>query len=183
MRLEEKRIVLRDGSEGVLRSAQPQDAKELLEYLRITSEETYFMIRYPEEIVMSVEEEEEFLKAKIESKNAIMIAAFVEGELAGNTALYCLQDCQKMRHRASFGIAIKKKFWNKGLGSLLLEEILRAAKGMGYEQIELGVFEDNKAAIALYEKYGFEVWGRAKHAFKLKDGSYRDEITMGLRIV
>ena len=32
----------------------------------------------------------------------------------------------------------------------------------------------------LYEKLGFREWGREPHAFKLKDGSYRDEIQMVL---
>ena len=53
---------------------------------------------------------------------------------------------------------------------------------MGYEQIELGVFSDNEKAKALYKKYGFEVWGNTKNAFKLKDGTYRDEIMMGRMI-
>ena len=50
---------------------------------------------------------------------------------------------------------------------------------MRYEQLELGVFDDNKRAQALYKKHGFEVWGCSKNAYKLKDGTYRDEIIMG----
>lgn len=54
------------------------------------------------------------------------------------------------------------------------------AKRLGYEQIELGVFADNDKARNLYRKYEFEEWGCVKNAFRLKDGTYRDEITMGL---
>lgn len=54
---------------------------------------------------------------------------------------------------------------------------------MGYEQIELGVFADNKRAQYLYKKNGFEVCGNTKNAFKLKDGTYRDEIIMGRSIL
>lgn len=32
-------------------------------------------------------------------------------------------------------------------------------------------------------KNGFEVWGNTKNAFKLKDGTYRDEIIMGRSIL
>lgn len=35
---------------------------------------------------------------------------------------------------------------------MLLQEIIEKAKLMGYEQIELGVFADNKRAQALYKK-------------------------------
>ena len=53
---------------------------------------------------------------------------------------------------------------------------------MGYEQIELGVYSDNVKAQSLYKKHGFEVWGSVKNAYKLKDGTYRDEIMMGRRL-
>ena len=49
---------------------------------------------------------------------------------------------------------------------------------MGLEQMELGVYADNERAIHLYQKYGFEQCGIWKNAFKLKDGTYRDEILM-----
>ena len=37
---------------------------------------------------------------------------------------------------------------------------------------------DNARAIHLYEKVGFERYGIQPRAFKLKDGTYRDEIIM-----
>ena len=69
----------------------------------------------------------------------------------------------KFRHKAGIGIFILQKYCGLGLG-----------------QLKLGVFDDNVAAIRLYEKLGFREWGREPHAFKLKDGSYRDEIQMVL---
>ena len=44
--------------------------------------------------------------------------------------------------------------------------------------MELGVYADNDSGIALYQKMGFkEIWRNLK-AFKLKDGTYIDEINM-----
>lgn len=111
-----------------------------------------------------------------------MITAFVNNELAGNAGIYCARDQIKLRHRAMFGVSIKEKYWNNGIGSLLIKEVIDTVRQMGYEQIELGVFSDNEKAQALYKKYGFETWGRVKNAYKLKDGTYRDEITMGIII-
>lgn len=42
----------------------------------------------------------------------------------------------------------------------------------------LTVRSDNARAIHLYEKVGFERYGIQPRAFKLKDGTYRDEIIM-----
>ena len=47
----------------------------------------------------------------------------------------------------------------------------------GSEKVEL-VYSDNARAIHLYEKFGFERYGIHPRAFKLKDGTYRDEIIM-----
>lgn len=132
MEFYKKEVELNDGSKCILRSPNENDAKDMIEYLKITSDETHFMIRYP--------------------------------------------------HRATFGISIKEKYWNKGIGSILIEEIIKEARKMGYEQIELGVFSDNEKAKRLYEKSGFQVWGKNRNAFKLKDGRYFDEIIMGIML-
>ena len=40
------------------------------------------------------------------------------------------------------------------------------------------MFEDNPRARHLYEKLGFQEQGRTLRAFRLKGGTYRDEIQM-----
>ena len=46
------------------------------------------------------------------------------------------------------------------------------------EQVELGVYSDNDRARHMYRKMGFREYGMNPRAFKLKDGTYRDEIIM-----
>lgn len=182
MEFYKKEITLKDGTKCVLRSPIEKDAKDMIDYLKITSGETHFMVRYPEEIEITLEEEIEHIKGIVSSNNDIMIAAFVNNEFAGNASLNCIRNRIKLKHRATFGISIKEKYWNNSIGSILTKEIIEVAKKIGYEQIELGVFSDNEKAIKLYEKNGFEVWGKNKNAFKLKDGSYCDEIIMGIML-
>ena len=55
---------------------------------------------------------------------------------------------------------------------------LDQAKANGYEQVELGVYSDNDRARHMYKKMGFKEYGMNPRAFKLKDGTYRDEIIM-----
>lgn len=180
MEFSQKEVVLKDKRKCTLRSPSENDAKEMIEYLKITSEETHFLVRYPEEIEITLEEEIKHIKCIASSERDIMIAAFVNNELAGNAGLSCMNNHIKLKHRAEFGISIKEKYWNNGIGSILINEIIEVAKNIGYEQVELGVFSDNEKAKRLYERNGFEVWGRNKKGFKLKDGTYSDEIIMGL---
>ena len=60
-----------------------------------------------------------------------------------------------------------------------MDAITEEARGMGYDQLELDAFSDNKSARALYRKAGFEEWGRIPNAFRLKNGSRYDAILMG----
>ena len=86
----------------------------------------------------------------------------------------------KFRHKAGIGIFILQKYCGIGLGRQLMEYAIENARKTELEQLKLGVFDYNVAEIHLYEKLGFREWGREPHAFKLKDGSYRDEIQMVL---
>lgn len=179
MKFAEKQITLKDGTTCTLRSPDEHDAEKMIEYLKMTSEETYFMTRYPEEINLTTDKEIELLKDNLSSNTDMMIAAFVNNELAGNVGINCVRNHIKLKHRAVFGISIKKNYWNNGIGNALLREVIIQAMTMGYEQIELGVFSDNEKAKKLYKNHGFQVWGNMKNAYKLKDGTYRDEIIMG----
>ena len=178
MIIPETAVTLKDGTKVILRSPQPRDAAQLNEYLRLTSGETHYMVRYPEECDQTLEAAQKRLQAMEDHERSFMLAAFLDGELVGNCGVNEISDRFKLRHRASLGISIKKKAWGLGLGKLLMEKVLEQAKENGFEQVELGVFEDNSRARHLYEKLGFQEQGRTLRAFRLKDGTYRDEIQM-----
>ena len=63
-----------------------------------------------------------------------------------------------------------------------MEHALDLAANCGYEQAELEVAAENKAAIALYGKLGFEIYGRRSRHMKYSDGSYADMLLMLKRL-
>ena len=179
MNYQEKTVTLKDGTVCRICSPQKKDAGQILEHMRITSEETHHMLRYPDEIMRTREEEEQYLEESLNSETDLLIAAFIGEELVGNAGISCVGTCKKVRHRAVFGVSVKKKYWGSGIGWILLDAITEEARGMGYDQLELDAFSDNKSARALYRKAGFEEWGRIPNAFRLKNGSRYDAILMG----
>ena len=183
MKYPAKTVRLNNGKECVLRSPGPEDAQGMLDYLRTTSGETVFLLRTPEEVAMTAEEEAEFLRAALQNPSAIMIAAVIDGRIVGNTGLSGIGSRSKVRHRATIGIAVEKAYWGLGIGSCLMTEAIAWAKDAGYEQIELEVIETNESAVRLYSKYGFEKFGRRERAFKLKDGTYCDELLMMKKLI
>ena len=178
MRINEQNITLKDGRNAILRNPQPGDASALIEYMKVTAEETLFILRYPEEISMTVEQEERFLENMLNDARNLMVMAEVDGEVAGNAAISAVGMRQKIQHRCSVAITLYKKFWNQGIGTALMELLLDKAKECGYEQAELEVAKSNERAIALYKKVGFRETGYIWRALKYKDGSYNDLILM-----
>ena len=176
--MQEKRIQLRTGKTLTLRQVRPEDARAMLDYLERISAETHFMVRLPEEVTFSLEEEQALLADCLSSDRRIMLAAFDGDCIVGNVAISPAGERYKVRHRANLGIAIVQEYCNCGLGTILMQEGILFAGEAGYEQAELGVFADNAPAIHLYHKCGFWDTGRIPRAFHLPDGSYIDEIQM-----
>ena len=67
-------------------------------------------------------------------------------------------------------IVIKKTYRNQGIGTLLLENLILLAKDLNISTLFLEVNEQNKPAIHLYEKLGFEKLGVRKKYYNNNNG-------------
>ena len=177
----QKEFRLKDGRIALLRAPLLSDAPDLLEYMRITAAETPFLLRTPEEVTLTVEEEERYLARSLADPNALLILCLVDGKLAGNCSLH-RRTKKKNAHRGSFGIALVREFWGLGIGTALLTEVISAAKSWGLHQLELEVIEGNERAMALYRKMGFETAGFTPDAIRMEDGSFVKEYLMVKRL-
>ena len=173
-----KEVLLKNGKTCLLRRPEEGDAEMLLEYLKATSAETPYIIREPEEVRTSVEEEIDFIQRNRENPRALFLLAFVDGVFAGSCSFAPRSERVRLRHRCLIGISLFQKFCGMGIGTVLLSEILQYAKIAGYEQAELEVVSTNAPAIGLYKKLGFETTGTIPHALKYKDGTYADFLFM-----
>ncbi len=172
MRFPAQEFTLPGGLPCTLRSPEPEDAAAQLDYLRVTSGETENVVRYPEEITLSVEEESGFLRQCAASERQVMLAVFGAGQALGSAGVSPIGNGKKLRHRAEVGISLRKAYWGMGLGTLLMETAIDLARQMGYEQLELEVVSDNFRAKRLYEKLGFVSCGKIPHGFRLRSGGY-----------
>ena len=170
-------ITLKNGRQAIFRSPRKEDAAELLNYLRQTAEETDYVLRYPDEITMTLEQEETFIERINQSENNYMIICLVDGKHAGNCSMQ-FHDKRKVRHRGEVAIALMKEFWGMGISTFMFEEMIRIARECGKTQLELGMVDGNERGLALYRKMGFREYGRLPNAFHQKDGTMRDEILM-----
>lgn len=182
MYIQPKSVQLKNGQNIMLRSPSVFDAEQLLEHMKKTSAETEFMSRYPEEITVSVEAQSRFLQMIENDPDDFMLTAYINGRMVGNAAVTRVRSNLKYRHRANLGISLQEEVCGLGLGTIMMREILKIVEGSAFEQLELTVFADNTRAIRLYEKTGFVKTGVLPRAYRLKDGSYHDEVQMVCRV-
>ena len=179
MIVNETEFTLKDGRKAVIRSPWDEDIEGMLEYLYVTSGETEFLLRYPEECVKYTPEGEKALFDRMNAAdNETMIVCLVDGVIAGNCQVTWKKSI-KTRHRADVAIALKREFWGLGIGTRLFEEMIRIAEANeNILQMELEFIEGNSRARALYEKMGFRITGMRPNAIRLKDGTLLNEYTM-----
>ncbi|MDP4536698.1 GNAT family N-acetyltransferase [Alkalimonas collagenimarina] len=85
------------------------------------------------------------------------LIAELDGELVGQLGLQQFQN-QRRRHVADIGMAVSEPYQGQGIGSALLRSALEMADNwLNIHRLELQVYSSNEAAVALYERFGFEV--------------------------
>ena len=170
---------LKDGRNAVIRSPKDEDIQGMLDYLYVSSGETNFLLRYPEECGKYTAEGEKALFDRVnQSDNEAMLVCLVEGKVAGNCQITWSKGI-KTRHRATVAIALLSEYWNQGIGTRLFQELIRIAEeNENLIQIELDFVEGNSRARALYEKMGFRITGVKPNAIRLKDGTLLNEYSM-----
>ncbi len=173
-----KKVMLKSGETCILRHAEAKDADGVLGHLLLCCQQSPYLGRYRDEVSITLEEEKEFLQKCRASSNELMLVAQIKDTIVATASFGPVQDFDKYRHRGVFGISVKKDYWHKGIGTVLLDAIIEAATLAGYEQLELEVVAGNEHAVELYCKKGFEVYGRLENAYRMRDGSYQAELRM-----
>ena len=178
MQFEARTITLKDGRTCTLRPAHPDDSAGLIEYMKRTAAETPFLLRNPDEVSYTLEQERELLNGILNDPGHAMMIGIVDGKVAGNCSISGIGMKRKIRHRCSLAITLYQEYWGLGIGTAMIGYLAELAEQIGFEQIDLEVVADNVRAQSLYRKCGFEETGRRIRALKFDDGTYHDEVLM-----
>ena len=142
-----------------IRKATASDAENILEYCKIIGGESDNLTFGSEGVSITVEREKEYLESIFDSEKQLYLVAVNENEIVG-TAVFSSFGKARLAHRGEISLSVKKAMWGNHIGTRFMEEIFRFAKGTAkVEIISLEVRSDNKRAIALYKKFGFEKVG------------------------
>lgn len=178
----EKEIIQVGDLELEFRSPEIADAKMALEHVVAVCDEAEYLQREGDEILLTLEEEEQHLQRYLDNPISSMIGVFHENRLIGIGDLRGNPGTRKEIHKAGLGISIRKEYTDRGIGRVLMNQLIKHGKKMGLEMIILGLFADNKRAHHLYQSLGFVEFGRLIGSYRYKDGRHGDEIFMVLNL-
>ena len=106
------------------------------------------------------------LKQELENGKSKYFVAKQENEIVGFAGILLIIDQVNIMN-----IVVKKDKRNFGIGSSLLEEIIRYSKIHNATSITLEVNEKNIPAIKLYKKYGFKQVGLRRKYYNNEDNA------------
>ncbi|MGM7317580.1 GNAT family N-acetyltransferase [Idiomarina sp. ST10R2A5] len=96
----------------------------------------------------------------------------VDNKVAGYSLMVPLAD----NALALMSLLIGKSFQGQGLGKELLQQSILLAQSLHYKRLELSVSPENKSAVCLYERFGFQTTDSIKDYL----GPGEDRILMSL---
>jgi ribosomal protein S18 acetylase RimI-like enzyme len=168
------RVVLKDGTIiDIVPLSGREDAREFQRFINtLIKEGTYLLVDKP----VLLKEEKQWLNTQIQAQRRgeqIYLKALVNGRLIGNCV--AKPDFGRNRGNVNLGIALEKQWRGKGIGRILLEELIsRSEQKWHPKNIYLHVISANTTARALYESLGFRIIAKLPEWFEYKT-TYLDE--------
>jgi len=173
-----RRFSAKDGREVILRRLRWEDLDDCIELINSLVAEGANIAKNEK---VTREEEIEWLAgalSRMERGEEVYITAEIDGKVVGNSEIgRRLGGYDK--HVGTIGIAIKKGFRDIGVGTEMMNALIKQGREMSLKVLTLTAFANNKRAIHLYQKLGFQKTGQIPKKF-CKRGKYIDELIMTL---
>ena len=165
----------------IIRKLTKHDAED---YRKIRLEALYnnpdsFGTMYHEEAIKTINEFRDRIPV---DNNNFILGYYEDKELIGIIAFY-QEERIKTRHKAYIrSMYVRQEYRGKGIGKLLLNELMKRAKAINeIEILLLDVVTTNISAKQIYLSFGFELYGIEEMAYKFNN-QYLDLGYMSLRI-
>jgi RimJ/RimL family protein N-acetyltransferase len=129
----------------------------------------------------SVGDERRYIRALQRYADAALLVAESGEELVGRLSI-TRDPHPASAHVADLGLMVAASHRRRGIGSKLMQGAEQWARSAAVTKLELHVFPHNAAAIALYEKLGYEREGFRKRHYKRPDARFVDAILMAKQI-
>jgi RimJ/RimL family protein N-acetyltransferase len=156
----------------IVRPASPADADALVDLGRAVAGEDGLWLTYDR----SRADERRNVKSVRRDPNVAVFVAEAPDGLVGRLSI-ARDRGPYSSHVAELGLMVAANARRQGVGTALMEEAVKWARGSGLPKLELTVFPHNEPAIALYRKLGFREEGLLRRRYFIQD-RYVDAMLM-----
>ena len=111
----------------IIREAVPDDAEKMIPYLNQVGGESDYLLHGKNEFTVPVEGVRRKLTMSKDSENSIILIALENDQIIARAELAGYYN-PRIRHRAVFSISVRKEYWNQGIGTRMLQELIRRRK-------------------------------------------------------
>lgn len=105
--------------------------------------------------------------------------AELDGRVVGWGSLSAYHARPAYRHTVENSVYVHHEFHRRGIGSMILADLIERARAIGLRAIIAGIDAEQQASVALHVKFGFETVGHLKE-IGFKFGRWLDVIYMEL---
>ena len=169
----QKEGVLKDGSRVILRPMVKEDRDKLLDFFqRLDKTDLLFLrsdVQDPKVIDNWVN--------KIDYSKVYPLLAEAQGRIVGDATLHMRKVGWK-RHLGNVRVVVAKDYQNKGLGTLLINEIVELAGEFGLEKMVAEIHLQAHGALTAFKRAGFSVKAVFEDLVKDPSGRSSDLIVM-----
>ena len=142
-----------------IRKAIPEDAFEYVLCNIACWREAYQGIM-PDEYLASRSEDlaqqvEDYRRSLDEPESFLYFCVEDGDKMIGRLILCESRDQDKAGTGEVAAIYLRKEYWSKGYGRMMMDYAVDVLKGIGYQEVILCVLEENSRARRFYERYGF----------------------------
>lgn len=109
-----------------------------------------------------------------------LVAETRAGTIGGWAVLWPVSDRCAYAGVAEVSVYVGNNSKGQGVGKALLQELVKTSESLGLWTLQAGIFEENKASIALHEKCGFRLIGVRERLGAL-DGVWKNIVLMERR--
>ncbi len=163
---------------ATIRRAAPGDAAGLVELARTVAAEPGAWLLTDATWRSAADERRYLLAVRSSPDAAVFVAEAAGGELVGRLSVARDQH-PSSPHVADLGVMVAASHRRQGVGCALMDAAACWAREVGISKLELHVFPHNLAAIALYERLGYEHEG-LRRAHYVRAGELVDVVVMAL---
>jgi RimJ/RimL family protein N-acetyltransferase len=178
--IEPKTVILKNGQEVCIRTPTVDDVPKTLDYLKAIFQEDRFFGLTAEEAkdFQTPQKQQERTDDHYRDDKKLLVVTVAGDKIVSMSHVEAASRIRN-QHVAEVGISILSEYRGHGLGTAIMQAMIGWATAHPIiEKLSLGVWNQNTAAIRLYEKMGFIEEGRKIKGGKYADGSYDDMVCM-----